>query len=223
MKRRLFDHRLFYDRADAGQLLAEHVGIFASPDLIALGLARGGVPIAAEVAAHLRCDLDVIVARKIGAPDSPELALGAVTASGGRYVNDELIRQVDVSQGYVDRVAAEQSSEARRQEERLRGRRPLPQLEGRVVMLVDDGLATGATMRAAARSVQHQRPTMLIVATPVGSPQGCRDLRDDADEVVCLYRPDPFWAVGLYYDHFEPVEDSTVREILDRYAARHAA
>jgi predicted phosphoribosyltransferase len=99
----------------------------------------------------------------------------------------------------------------------------LPQLEGRVVMLVDDGLATGATMRAAARSVQHQRPTMLIVATPVGSPQGCRDLRDDADEVVCLYRPDPFWAVGLYYDHFEPVEDSTVREILDRYAARHAA
>ena len=222
MKRRLFDHRLFYDRADAGQLLAEHVGIFASPDLIVLGLARGGVPVAAQVAARLRCDLDVIVARKIGAPDSPELAIGAVTGSG-RYVNDDLIRELGISPEYVERAAASQSSEARRQEERLRGDNPFPLLEGRVVMLVDDGLATGATMRAAARSVRHQRPTMLVVATPVGSPQGCSDLGDDADEVVCLYRPDPFWAVGLYYDHFEPVEDRTVRDILDQYPARRAA
>ncbi len=223
IKRRIFEQRLFADRSDAGRQLSARVAAYASPNLLVLGLARGGVPVAAQIAGRLHADLDAIVARKIGAPGSPELAIGAVTARGGRYLNEALIGEMDVPADYVEATAASEVAEARRQADRLRGVRSAPRLEGRVVMLVDDGLATGATMRAAARSVRTERPSLLVVVVPVGSQQACAELRDDADEVVCLYRPEPFRAVGLYYDHFEPVDDAVVRQFIDRYGRARAA
>lgn len=223
MRRRIFEHRLFADRGDAGRRLAARVAAWASPDLLVLGLARGGVPVAAQVAERLHADLDAVVTRKIGAPGSPELAIGAVTGRGARYLNEPLIREMDVPSDYVEATAASEVAEARRQADRLRGRRPAPTLEGRVVMLVDDGLATGATMRAASRAVRIERPSLLVVAVPVGSQQACGELRDDADEVICLERPEAFRAVGLYYDHFEPVDDTVVRQLLDGYARVRAA
>ena len=209
---------LFRDRAAAGAALAKSLVQYrAAQDskALVLGIPRGGVPIAAEVARRLDADLDVIVARKLGSPISPELAIGAVTANGGRYLNEEIIDELGVSAEYLERVTTEQSAEAQRREARFRGGRPEFEIRGRVVIVVDDGLATGATMRAAVRSVRTGHPARLIVAVPVGPVSTCADLRHEVDEVVCLYELDPFWAVGLYYQHFEPTEDAEVTRILE--------
>lgn len=220
---------LFRDRTAAGAELARaleqyHARSGVRP--LVLGIPRGGVPVAAEVARQLEGDLDVVVARKLGSPISPELAIGAVTANGGRYVNEQIIHGLGVTPEYLERVTAEQTEEARRREARFRGRRPRLEAEGRVVIVVDDGLATGATMRAAVRSVRMQRPARLIVAVPVGPVATCTELRQEADEVVCRFQPEPFWAVGLYYEHFEPTEDAEVQRILrgwDAAAQRRAS
>ena len=211
--------RLFEGRREAGSRLAERLLPFAGEHALVLGLARGGVPVAAQLARRLRGELDVLVVRKLGAPDSPELAIGAVTAAGARFLNDDIIRELGVAPEYVERVSVDESAAARRVEARLRGAQPPPNAEGRTVILVDDGLATGATMRAAARSMRHQAPRLLVVAVPVGSAQGCTEVAADADQTVCLYTPDPFWAVGLYYEHFEPVPDHEVRALLNRAAS----
>ena len=217
---------LFRDRVAAGAELAREVSQFsARQDLkpLVLGIPRGGVPVAAEVARRLDADLDVVVARKLGSPISPELAIGAVTANGGRYLNEEIIEGLGVSPEYLERVTTEQSEEARRREARFRGSRPKLDIRGRVVIVVDDGLATGATMRAAVRSVRMGRPASLVIAIPVGPVSTCADLRREADEVVCLYEPDPFWAVGLYYQDFGPIEDAEVIRILeDWYVGKQA-
>ena len=210
---------LFADRHDAGNRLAGRLSSFSGQHALVLVLARGGVPVAAELARRIRGELEVLVVRKLGAPDSPELAIGAVTASGGSFLNREIIRELGVRQEYVDRVAARESAEARRLEARLRGSTPRPGAEGRVVILVDDGLATGATMRAAARSIRHERPARTVIALPVGSRQGCEEVAEDADETLCLYTPEPFWAVGLYYERFEPVSDEEVRRLLQHGVA----
>lgn len=206
--------RLFQDRGDAGVQLAEHLDSYRGKSALVLGIPRGGVPVAAEVARRLDADLDVVVARKLGAPISRELAIGAVTANGGLFLNEDIIRDLQVPPAYIEQVAAEERAEASRREKRFRGARPAPEMKGRVVIVVDDGLATGATMRAAVRSVRKQHPAKLVVAVPVGSRQACRDLAEEADEVVCPHRPEPFHAVGLFYERFEPTEDAEVQAIL---------
>jgi putative phosphoribosyl transferase len=218
--------RLFRDRPAAGAELAKSLDRYRGhrdPKVLVLGIPRGGVPVAAEVARRLDADLDVVVARKLGSPISPELAIGAVTANGGRYLNEEIIGRLGVPFDYLVREAVEQTKEARRREARFRGGRPRPEVGGRVVIVVDDGLATGATMRAAVRSVRMGRPARLVVAVPVGPVSTCADLRREADEVICLHELDPFWAVGPYYEHFEPTEDAEAQQILqDWHAGKQA-
>lgn len=212
---------LFRDRIDAGAKLAESLEEYRGRDVLVLGIPRGGVPVAAEVAHRLDADLDIIVARKLGAPISRELAIGAVTANGGRFLNEEIIRELRVSQAYLQTVTAEERAEARRREDRFRGTHHMARVKDRVVIVVDDGLATGATMRAAVRSVQKKHPAKLVVAVPVGAAESCAALREEADEVICLFEPEPFYAVGLYYQQFAPTEDSEVQAILQAaYAQR---
>jgi putative phosphoribosyl transferase len=213
----------FRDRIDAGRALAERLGMYRGKDILVLGIPRGGVPVAAEVARRLNGELDVLVARKLGAPGQPELAIGAVTGNGGEFVDEEMVDYLGVSEAYLQRVRQEQLGEARRREARFRGGRPAERIRDRIVVLVDDGLATGATMRAAARSVRKHRPALLVVAVPVGSREACAALREEADEVVCPLVPEFFGAVGSFYENFEPTEDAEVESILREFAPRAAA
>jgi putative phosphoribosyl transferase len=211
---------LFHDRADAGRHLAERLRGYREHNTLVLGIPRGGVPVAAAVAAALDADLDIVVARKLGSPISAELAIGAVTANGGRFLNEDLIRELKVSPAYVEAESEEQTAEARRREWRLREPYPMSRVAGRNVIVVDDGLATGATMIAAVRSVRAHQPARLVVAVPVGSSEACAALSQEADEVVCLYQPTPFWAVGIYYEQFQPTTDEEVRALLQASYAR---
>jgi putative phosphoribosyl transferase len=212
----------YADRTEAGERLAAALGDYRGRDALVLGIPRGGVPVAAEVARGIGAEMDVVVARKLGAPLQPELAIGAVTADGGFYLDEDTVVAIDVAQEYLDAEVARQSGSARRRELRFRGECPPPQIAGRTVLVVDDGLATGATMRAAVRSVAKRQPARLIVAVPVGSRDACEALRDEADEVVCLVTPDPFWAVGLYYRDFTPVSDDDVERLLRQFRATAA-
>jgi predicted phosphoribosyltransferase len=210
---------LFRDRIDAGQRLAQRLESYRKASPVVFAIPRGGVPVGAEVARGLDAELDVVVARKLGAPSHAELAIGAVTADGERFLNQNLIRQLRVNDAYLEQITKEQGEEARRREQRFRGGRPPMDVRGRTALLVDDGLATGATMRAAARSLRKRAPGRLVVAVPVGSWEACAALREDADEVVCLAEPDPFYAIGLYYEHFEQVEDAEVLRLLEQPTA----
>jgi predicted phosphoribosyltransferase len=205
---------LFHDRADAGRDLAERLGSYRGRETVVLGIPRGGVAVAAEVARLLDARLDVIVARKIGAPGQQELALGAVTADGGRVLNQEIIDLLPISETYLDAATQVQVTEARRREARYRGLYPAIPLEGRTVLVVDDGLATGASMLASVRAVRGKHPRRLVAAVPVGSAQACELLRKEVDDLVCPLRPEPFGAVGLYYERFAQVEDEEVEEML---------
>lgn len=209
---------LFRDRQDAGEALAKRLERHRRTHALVLGLPRGGVPVAAQVARALDADLDVVVSRKLGSPVSAELAIGAVTANGGRFLNEDVIRMLNVSDANLAAVTETQQAEARRREALFRGPRPAPVIAGRTVILVDDGLATGATMRAAVRSVRQQQPKRLVVAVPVGSPEACAALRGEADEVVCLYEPGHFGAVGYFYENFTQIQDSDVQTLLDELA-----
>jgi putative phosphoribosyl transferase len=211
---------VFADRRDAGGRLAARLTDYRGQHVLVLGIPRGGVPVATEVARRLESELDVVVARKVAAPGFSELAIGAVTANGGRFMNEGMIQELGVSDTYLELAIAREMAEARQREERFRAGRPLSPLAGRVVLLVDDGLATGATMRAAVRSVRSRHPSKLVVAVPVGSIQACAALRPEVDELVCLEEPEPFDAVGLYYDDFEPIEDAEVQRLLQEAWAR---
>jgi predicted phosphoribosyltransferase len=212
----------FLDRRDAGRALAAALERFHGEDVLVLGLPRGGVPVAAEVARALDGELGVIVARKLGSPVSAELAIGAITADGDRVLNEDVIRDLRVSDAYIEAVSSVQRAEARRREDLFRAGRPAPRIAGRIVILVDDGLATGATMRAAVRAVRRQAPARLVVAVPVGAPQACDALRSEADDVVALGEPEYFAAVGSFYRDFRQVEDDEVRHLLDEHAAAPA-
>jgi putative phosphoribosyl transferase len=205
---------VFRDRTDAGAQLAERLVAYQRQDVLVLGIPRGGVPVAAQVARKLDAELDIVVARKLGAPFQPELAIGAVTANGGRYLNAMLMQEAGVTEAYLAAVTARETAEAHRREERFRGTRRAPRVEGRIVIIVDDGLATGATMRAAVRSLRKHQPARLIVAIPVGAPETCDALRAEADDVVVLHEPEPFLAVGLYYGDFSPTDEQEIEVLL---------
>jgi predicted phosphoribosyltransferase len=213
--------RMFRDRIDAGAQLAERLVAYRGQDALVLGIPRGGVPVAAEVARRLDAELDIVVARKLGAPFQPELAVGAVTANGGRYLNAALVQEAGVTAEYLEAATAKEMAEAHRREERFRGTRTPPLIEGRIVIVVDDGLATGATMRAALRSLRKGQPARLIVAVPVGAPETCAALRAEADDVIALQEPDPFLAVGLYFQDFRPTDEREI-EVLLRAAQQRA-
>jgi predicted phosphoribosyltransferase len=216
--------RRFRDRAEAGRLLGQLLQKYSgSNDVIVLALPRGGVPVAAEVATALGAPLDVFVVRKLGVPGHEELAMGAV-ASGPIIVLDEgLIRALGIDQRQVERVVETELRELDRRDAAYRnGREPL-ELEGKTVILVDDGLATGSTMRAAALAVRRQNPAHVVVAVPVAAEETCDQFREIVDEIVCAVTPRPFHAVGLWYDDFSQTSDSEVRELLARPEAAAGA
>jgi predicted phosphoribosyltransferase len=192
---------------------------YRGADVLVLGLPRGGVPVAARVAEALGAELDVIVSRKLASPLSAELAIGAVTADGERFLNEGLISELAVSDVYLSAVTEMEQKEARLREAQFRGARPASRIAGRIVILVDDGLATGATMHAAVQSVRSRGPAHLIVAAPVGSQDACAALAAEADEVVCPWRPVPFRALGEYYQDFAQTADEEVRQVLEQSPA----
>ena len=207
----------FADRTDAGRRLADALGHLAGVDVVVLGLPRGGVPVAAPVAAALHAPLDVLVVRKLGLPWQPELAMGAVAGVGGALEevrNELVIRHAAVSEEVLDAVRSREVGELQRREQAYRGDRPAVDVRGRTVVVVDDGLATGSTMRAAVAAVRAQAPSAVIVAVPVGSRDTCARLRREVDEVVCVSTPFAFTAVGQAYDDFRATSDDEVRAAL---------
>jgi putative phosphoribosyl transferase len=213
--------RRFRDRAEAGRLLAQRLrGYAGRDDVVVLALPRGGVPVAYEVAKELGVPLGVFVVRKLGVPGYEELAMGAI-ASGGAIVLDEgLVRRLGLGREQLQRAIAKEAQELQRREEAYDGRRGPPHLEGKTVILIDDGLATGSTMRAAALAVRELNPARVVIAVPVAASETCDEFRDVVDEVVCEATPRPFHAVGLWYEDFSQTTDDEVRELLERAEAR---
>ncbi len=208
---------LFRDRFEAGQLLAQKLMAYADKsDVLILALPRGGVPVAYEVAMTLHVPMDILVVRKLGVPGREELAMGAI-ASGGIYVlNEAVIVMEQIPLEIVHEVAKRELKEIERRERVYRGDRPLPIIEDRTVILIDDGLATGATMHAAIRVLRQQSPARLVVAAPVGAEQTCNQFRDEVDEIICAVTPDPFIAVGMWYEDFSQTTDEEVRDLLHK-------
>jgi putative phosphoribosyl transferase len=214
----------FRDRTDAGAALAAQVaalsGLDATADAVVLGLPRGGVPVAAPVAAALDTRLDVLVVRKLGVPRQPELAMGAIAGIAGDVVvveNDWVLRRGRIAAAQFEEVRARETAELRRREKAYRGERPAPEVRGRTVVLVDDGLATGSTMRAALAALRRSRPGRVVVAVPVGAPQTCAEIAALVDELVCPLRPDPFGAVAQGYRDFSATTDEEVRRLLEEH------
>jgi predicted phosphoribosyltransferase len=208
---------LFRDRSDAGRALAAHLKEYARrPDVVVLGLPRGGVVVASEVAQALGAPLDVLIVRKLGVPGHAELAMGAIAGGGVRFLDRELIRRLGIADEVVEATTALETRELERREEAYRLAKPPPEVRGRTVLLVDDGLATGATMRAAVASLRERGPARIVVAVPVGSSSTCAELGAEADAVVCARTPEPFLGVGAWYDDFRQTSDDEVRSLLER-------
>ena len=217
---------LFRDRRDAGRRLAERLAAYADRrDVVVLALPRGGVPVALEVSRALNAPLDVFVVRKLGVPGHAEYAMGAIASGGARVLDASIVRSLGLSDASVAVVEAEERHELERREAIYRGGREAPCLLGRTVIVVDDGLATGATMRVAVKALRLQSPGHLVVAVPVGSTQAVQRLRQEVDEVVCESMPQAFSSVGQWYDDFSQTSDDEVIELLQqgRGAMRHEA
>lgn len=215
MKPVLVKPGLFRDRREAGRLLAEKLAAYANrPDVLVLALPRGGVPVGYEVARALSAPLDVFVVRKLGVPGYEELAMGAVATGGVRVLNDQLVERLGIPESLIDAVAARERQELARRERLYRGNRPPPDVRGRTVILVDDGLATGATMYAAIEALRQQIPARIVVAVPTASPENCEEMKTKADEVICAITPEPFHAVGRWYRDFSQTTDEEVGVLL---------
>jgi predicted phosphoribosyltransferase len=207
---------LFRDRYDAGRQLARELAAYADRrDVLVLALPRGGVPVAYEVARTLHAPLDVFLVRKLGLPGHEELAMGAIASGGVRVLNEELVHVLDIPPDVIDEVAEEEGRELQRREQAYRDDRPPLNVRGRIVILIDDGLATGSTMRAAVAALRRQGPARIIIAVPVAAASTCRDLQKEVDEVVCAHTPEPFRAVGIWYDDFSQTSDEEVHALLE--------
>lgn len=208
---------LFRDRADGGRQLAHRLRNYAdTPGVLVLGLPRGGVPVAYEVARALDAPLDVFTVRKLGAPGHEELALGAIATGGVVVWNREVLDEVRPTQYQLEDIIARERAELERRDVAYRGTRSPPDIRGKTVILVDDGLATGASMRAAVRAVRTQQPGRVVLAVPVAAQETCESLRPEVDDIVCAATPQPFIAVGLWYYDFSPTSDDEVRALLER-------
>ena len=215
---------LFKDRTAAGQRLAKDLKQYANrPDVIVLALPRGGVPVAYHVARELNAPLDVWLVRKLGVPGREELAMGAIASGGTRILNEEVVKMLSLPEEDINRVAAKEQRELERREKAYRGDRPPQELSDRTVILVDDGLATGASMHAAAVALRQHNPKQIIAAVPVSAPETCNELQVEVDEIICSETPKPFLAVGLWYDKFDQTTDQEVRDLLERSADRQTA
>jgi len=207
----------FADREEAGQRLAQELSRYEDrDDVVVLGLPRGGVPVAFEVAKALKASLDVFVVRKLGVPANPELAMGAIASDGARVMNEGVVRRMNVSEEAIERVAEKERKKLKEREEVYRGARPAVELSGKQVILVDDGLATGATMRAAVLALRQSDPERIVVAVPTTPPDTCAEFKDLVDEVVCLTQPKPFFGVGGAYRDFSQTTNGEVRSLLER-------
>ncbi len=217
---RLVGHQVFRNRRDAGRALGTELGAYTGrDDVVVLGLPRGGVPVAFEVAVALDAPLDVFLVRKLGAPGQEELAMGAIASGGVRTLNPAVIESLRISPEEIDRTARSEERELRRREISYREDRPPLDLSGRIVILVDDGLATGSSMRAAVEAVRKLAPERIVVAVPVAPPSTAREMRRVADDVVCVATPEPFYSVGRFYEEFEQTTDEEVRDLLRRAAS----
>jgi predicted phosphoribosyltransferase len=210
-------YEAFGDRREAGRVLAERLEQYAGRNnVVVLALPRGGVPVAYEVASALGAPLDVFLVRKLGTPGHRELAMGAIASGGVRVLNDDVVRWYGIPEAAIETVTREEAQELQRREGAYREGRPAPDLANHIVILVDDGLATGSTMRAAAQAVRAHHPSHVVVAVPVGASQTCRELSEVADEVICARMPEPFSAVGQWYRNFDQTDDEEVRDLLQK-------
>jgi len=207
----------FRNRTEAGQTLAGHLQHYKNtPNVLVLALPRGGVPVAYEVARELNAALDVFTVRKLGVPGHQELAMGAIATGGVRILHDGVIQELGIPQRTIDIVSDQEQQELERRERIYRGERSAPVIENRTIIVVDDGLATGSSMRAAVRALRQKDPARLVVAVPTAPAEACQQLRESADEVVCVVTPDPFYAVGGSYVDFGQITDDEVKEVIER-------
>jgi predicted phosphoribosyltransferase len=211
---------LFQDRFDAGRLLASKLRRFANrSDTVVLALPRGGVPVGFEVAKTLNLPLDVFVVRKLGVPGHEELAMGAIASGGIRVLNEDLVCAARIPAQVIDAVAAEEEPELERRERDYREGRPPVDVRGRTVILVDDGLATGSSMRVAVLALKRKKPAHIVVAVPLGAPSTCAEFESEVDQVICAVTPEPFRSVGQWYGDFSQTSDEEVRDLLKRAAS----
>ena len=214
---------IYRDRIDAGKQLAARLADYADrDDVLVLALPRGGVPVAHEVAKALGAPLDIFLVRKLGVPGHEELAMGAIATGGVRVLNDDVVDYLRIPGEVIDAVAADELRELERRERAYRGDRPEPDVRGKTIILVDDGLATGSTMRAAASALRRQDPARIVVAVPVSAAQTCDEYRMGVDEIICASTPEPFMGVGQWYRDFSQTTDEEVRELLAKADAAHA-
>lgn len=210
---------LFRDRTDAGRELAKNLSGYAdNTDVIVLALPRGGIPVGFQVAKRLNVPLDVFLVRKLGVPGHEELAMGAIASGGTRVMNENVLSMLRISDDELDEITAREQQELERRERAYRGDRPEIELADRIVILVDDGLATGASMRAAVSAIRARNPARIVVAVPVAAPETCREFENEVDEVVCATTPEPFYAVGAWYEDFSQTTDEEVKAFLEKAA-----
>ena len=209
----------FANRTEAGKVLATRLAAYANTlNTLVLALPRGGVPVAYEVAIRLHLPLDVMVVRKLGVPGREEMAFGAIASGGVRLLNRETIRSWQISKRAIESITAQEQRELERRENAYRDDRPKPVIKGKTILLIDDGLATGATMHAAVTALRQQHPARIVIAVPTAAPSTCAQFRHEVDEIVCAITPDPFEAVGRWYKDFTQTTDDQVRDLLRRAA-----
>jgi putative phosphoribosyl transferase len=214
--------KILSDRTEAGKLLANKLKAYANrTDVIVIGLPRGGVVVASEVAKALNASLDVCIVRKLGCPKQPELAMGAIAMDNVKVFNQQVLEEAKISAGIVELVTERERQELERRDRLYRGSRPLPDLQGQIVILVDDGIATGSTLKAAIEIVRQQQPKKIVVAVPVAPSSVYQEFKAEVDELMCLRTPEPFHSISLWYDDFSQTSDAEVTSLLNEFHLKH--